>query len=465
MQYITEQHVRDAVFETFRGRQSTKAVLKFKKDLDGNIQRILEAIQDGSYRELMRFYQKTITNKDDKVRHIDAPMLDALIIEHVWLVILRPIYDMVNPGVARNCLPEHGITAKRREFSVLKETKHLFYDLRHLTWLVDVDQRQCYQRVTVKAYRRGMKFMRDKVAEKAGAQDAAFWRWLTDFGEAVSFVDGHLPIGTPTSPYVHQIVMLSFDYWLCANYEWRIRYADNVFVAVPSEAEAHQALWRVRQFWWYELGIRAKRQTARIVAIDDKGVDVCGYVLYRFPDKEVTDHNKGVTFIRSLTLESARHADNDRSWASYFGLLIHADTYNLMQQIERDMKLTELTKKIRIDREMDAKNLPMQNVPQLQTLTLYKYEIRQSKGEDNWIKCLIGTPEMNKETGELTGRTLAFEFHGNYQGIIRWIRELEKIYPDKSFLPIEDARIVNECGYIFKGSTNQLIYIEENGFE
>ena len=114
--------------------------------------------------------------------------------------------------------------------------------------------------------------------------------------------------------------------------------------------------------------------------------------------------------------------------------------------------------------ELDA-NIPMQNVPQLQTLTLYKYEIRQSKGEDNWIKCLIGTPEVNKETGELTGSTLAFEFHGNYQGIIRWIRELERIYPNKEFLPIEDARVVNECGYIFEGSTNQLKYITDDTFE
>lgn len=465
MQYITEQHVRDAVFETFRGRQSTKAVLRFKEDLDAGITKIFEAVNDGSYQELMKFYKKTIVNKNDKVRHIDAPMLTALIIEHVWLVLLRPIYDMVNPGVARNCLPEHGITAKRREYSVLKEAKRLFYDQRHLTWMVDVDQRQCYQRVSVKAYRKGMKFMRSKVMAIKGVpeqwHDYAFWRWLTDFGEDVSFVDGHLPIGTPTSPYVHQIVMLSFDCWLTENYQWAIRYADNVFIAVPTKQEAHQALWRVRQFWWYELGIRVKRQTSRIVAIDDKGVDVCGYVLFRYPDRGITDHNKGVTFMRRSTLDSARKADNDRSWASYFGLLRHADTYNIMQQIERDMKLTELTKKIRIDREMDAKNIPMQNVPGLQTLTLYKYEIRQSKGEDNWIKCLIGTPELNKETGEPTGRTLAYEFHGNYQGIIRWIRELERMFPGKEFLPIEDARIVNECGYIFEGSTNQLKYIEE----
>ena len=470
--YITEQHIREAVLETFEGRQGTKPVLAFKSDLDGNIQHIFEAVQDGTYTEMLRFYKKTIVNKDKKVRHIDAPLLSALVIEHLWLVVMKPVYELVNPGVARNCLPQHGITARKREFSLLKEAKRLFYDQRDLTWLVDVDQRQCYQRVSVKAYRRGMKVMRDKVmatvtiASAAGLfptewHDYRWWRWLTDFGEDVGFVDEHLPIGTPTSPYIHQIVMLSFDCWLRENFKWAVRYADNTFIATPTKDEAHQALWRVRQFWWYEQGIRAKRQTARIVAIDERGVDICGYVLKRFPGRTATEHNKGLTLVRRSTLQSARRTDNNRSWGSYFGLLKHADTFRIMQQIERDMKLTQLTAKIRIDREMDAKNIPMQNVPQLQTLTLYKYEIRQSKGEDNWIKCLIGTPELNKETGEPTGRTLAYEFHGNYQGIIRWIRELEKIFPNKEFLPIEDARIVNECGYIFEGSTNQLRYIEE----
>lgn len=469
--YTTEQHIREAVLETFEGRQRTKLVLAFKSDLDGNIRRIYNAVKDGSYNEMLRFYKKTIINKNDKVRHIDAPLLSALIIEHLWLVLLKPVFELVNPGVARNCLPEHGITAKKRQFSVLKEAKRLFYDLRDLNWLVDVDQRQCYQRVSVKAYRRGMKVMRDKVMAMAeqGMKDFLlpewkeydWWRWMTDFGENVGFVDGRLPIGTPTSPYIHQIVMLSFDLWLKENFLWCIRYADNTFIATHTKAEAHQALWRVKQFWWYVQGIRAKRQTARIVAIDEKGVDICGYVLKRFPGRTPTCHNKGLTLVRRSTMKSAWRTDNNRSWGSYFGLLKHADTFRIMQQIERDMKLTQLTAKIRIDREMDAKNIPMQNVPQLNSLTLYKYEIRQSKGEDNWIKCLIGTPEVNKETGEPTGRMLAFEFHGNYQGIIRWIRELEKIFPNKEFLPIEDARIVNECGYIFEGSTNQLRYIEE----
>ncbi|MBO4906221.1 MAG: hypothetical protein J5486_04180 [Bacteroidaceae bacterium] len=470
--YITEQHIIEAAYDTFRGRHTSRPVLDFKRDFDANVRLLLDSFNDGSYRQQLRYYKKTVVNKNQKVRHCDAPLFYTLLLEHLWLILIRPAYDLVNPGIARNCLPQHGITAKVREYSVVKECKRLFYDLRHLNWLVDIDQRECYRHVTIKSYRKGMKAMRDRVMQMAITGQKSqlihkewlsydWWKWITDYGEEVGFVEGKLPVGTPTSPYIHQIVMLEFDWWMVANFEWSIRYADNVFIALQTKKEAHSALWRVKQFWWYMQGVRAKRQTARIVAIDDKGTDICGYILYRFPGKTATDHNKGLTLIRKSTLNSAKRADNNRSWASYFGMLQHADTYRVMQNIERDMKLTQLTAKIRIDREMDAKNMKMQDVPALHTLTLYKYEIRQNKGEDNWIKCLIGTPEINKETGESTGKTLAFEFHGNYQGIIRWIRELEKMYPNKEFLPIEDARIVNECGYIFEGSTNQLIYIEE----
>jgi len=119
------------------------------------------------------------------------------------------------------------------------------------------------------------------------------------------------------------------------------------------------------------------------------------------------------------------------------------------------MKLQQLTQKIRIDREMDAKQIDMRAVEQLPSFTLYNYEIRSNRGTDNWVKALIGVTDNNHP-----GKELAFEFHGNYQGIIRWLRELEKVYPNREFLPIEEARITNQCGYIFEGSSNQLQYIE-----
>ena len=41
----------------------------------------------------------------------------------------------------------------------------------------------------------------------------------------------------------------------------------------------------------------------------------------------------------------------------------------------------------------------------------------------------------------------------------------EKTFGRERMLPIEDVTIENQCGYIFKGSTNQLKYIEDYEYQ
>lgn len=122
------------------------------------------------------------------------------------------------------------------------------------------------------------------------------------------------------------------------------------------------------------------------------------------------------------------------------------------------MKLTNLTSKIKINRHLDARNIEIKELIN-KKITIYDYEIRyNSQKEANWIKCLVGFEEIIE--GEKTGKIVAREFHGNYQGIIQFISMCEKEFGKANILPIEDAEIENQCGYIFKGSTNQLNYIE-----
>ena len=458
--FCTMKTVEAAELAALKGRANSKDGREWlSKKMENRRTLLVDAQQltlNPEYRQLEK------TNNNGKVRKIDAPTLKTLVMQHLWIELVMPFYRNAEPGVARNCIEGRGVTSDKREGSILKEAKRLFYDRRELNFLACADQRQCYQRLTVKAYRRGMKVLRNIVLSKTNPEKVnetiAFWRWLIDLGEKVSFVDGRLPIGTPTSPLVHHIAMLPFDLWLTENFQWAVRYADNVWVAAESRQGAQEALWRIRQYWWYIYGLRAKRHSAGVLPIDEKGVDLCGYVLLRFPYKSVTDHNKGMTRMRPATLHRAVRSRNDESWAAYFGLMKHADCYGIMQKTEQRMKLTELTKRVRIDREMDAKNIEMRELEGVEH-TVYKYEIRKGREGDNWMKALIGIPEIDPQTNMPTGRIHAREYHGNYQGIIRWLRELEKTGID--FLPIEDARIVNQCGFIYEGSTNQIQFIEE----
>lgn len=126
---------------------------------------------------------------------------------------------------------------------------------------------------------------------------------------------------------------------------------------------------------------------------------------------------------------------------------------------KRMRKLRDLTSTIRIDKKMDADSIDVKNLEGI-VFDIVNYEIRSNnKNEPNWIKCLIGIPETNKE-GIPTGRKLAREFHGNYQGIVNFISKCELTYGKDAIFPITDVEIENRCGYVFKGSTNRLEYID-----
>lgn len=279
---------------------------------------------------------------------------------------------------------------------------------------------------------------------------------LIDYAVSVVFVNGKLPIGTPTSPMAHHVVMLGFDYFVKELSECSVRYADDVMAAFRTKEEAQAAKWRIKNYWWYVMGIRAKRHSIRVFPLDNE-TDFCGYLLNR-NRKPVYSHNKGYVKVRKSTVDRAKRIRTDESWASYFGIMKHADAFNLMKTIEEKMKLRSLTDKIRINRSMDARTIEIRELVDM-PITIYNYEIRyNSQKQPNWIKCLIGFDEV--VDGDKTGRIVAREFHGNYQGIIQFILEAEKKYRKTELLPLEEVEIENQCGYIFKGSTNQLTYID-----
>ena len=434
-----------AAKRAFIGHGGKSEVKEFKENFTDNCEILYKDLIDGNWVNHLTYRKLTKINNNGKLRYIDSPSLVTRIYQVLLLNLLEPIYYKKDNKNAVNCKKGCGITAKVRKNSIVHSLKHIYYDRIDLTYYLIIDQRRCYEHVTIRKFRKMLKYLVDD-------------RWLVDFATKVSFVDGKLPIGTPTSPFVHHVLMLTFDYLAKDIAPFSIRYADDNFLAFYTKEDAQAAKWRIKNFWWYVLGMRAKRGTSIIKPMSEP-CDFCGYVFHR-NHKSVTEHNKGYTLLRERTSRKARLCNNDRSWSSYFGLFKHADAYSLMRKIEVNMKLRRLTEKIRIDRHMDAPNKDIRDLVGV-NMDIYDYEIRHNnQGQPNWIKCLIGIAEMD-DNGEPTGKILAHEFHGNYQGIIQFIVACEAKFSKSRILPLEDVEIENQCGYIFKGSTNQLIYIED----
>lgn len=427
-----------------KGHSNKKEVERMMANAETYAESVLASIADGRYRGGLRYRRLVKKNPNGKERMIDSPMLDTFVLQHLFILLARPYYETHDNLNGINCKPGCGITSSDRKNSVIRRLKHLMYDRRDLDYCVIIDQRKCYEHITPKLFR---KEMRKLTCD----------RELIEFGIDVGFVDGHLPIGTPTSPLMHHIVMLEFDQWSKQVAPFSMRYADDCFFATRTKEDANQLKWRIQNFWWYKLQIRAKASAIRLQPLD-KEVSFCGYVVRRNPGHGVADHDKGYTGLRQNIRARASRCRSDKSWTSYYGLLRHADGYNLMLKIETKMKLRQLTEKIRINRKLDAPNIAPKEL-EGRLFTIYDYEVKcDTKGTPNWIKCLIGIEEKD-EDGNPTGKTKAYEFHGSYMYIVEFITLAERTFGKDNMLPLEEMEITNQCGYIFRGSTNQMEYI------
>jgi hypothetical protein len=227
-----------------------------------------------------------------------------------------------------------------------------------------------------------------------------------------------------------------------------VRYADDVILFFADKADAQQAKWRIKNLWWYELRIFAKRNQA-IVQPMSQPIDFCGTIYHRNKNKSIHEHNKGYCSTRRSTVDRAKVCTR-KSYPSYFGLLSAADNFNLLISLEKEMKLQDLTSKIRIDRSLDAPNINIKELADNSIVfCVHDYEMRTDRnGNINWIKCKISYFDSK------TNRRIVREFHGDYQGIIAFHVALEKAFPNREFLPMTAVSVENSCGFIYVGSSN-----------
>ena len=70
------------------------------------------------------------------------------------------------------------------------------------------------------------------------------------------------------------------------------------------------------------------------------------------------------------------------------------------------------------------------------------------------MKMLVGIAESD-------GRVRDGEIHGCFQWLVQFLWEAEQHFGKEQLLPIADAIIEDQCGYIFADSTNQIKYFEQ----
>ena len=197
---VTKEIVLQAMENAAEGHSKKEEVDKMMAHPDTYSEMVLARIKSGEYPRHFKYRKLKKKNPNGKERDIDSPELFLFVLQHLFILLAKPIYDKHDNFNGLNCKPGCGITASDPAKSVIRKMKHVLYDRRDLHYGLIIDQRKCYEHVRPKIFRKEMR----KITSD---------RELIEFGIKVGFVDGHLPIGTPTSPLMHHIVMLEFDHW------------------------------------------------------------------------------------------------------------------------------------------------------------------------------------------------------------------------------------------------------------
>jgi hypothetical protein len=413
---------------------------------DADAESFLADILNDTYTQNIAYRKLKKRNSNGKIRDILQPNNYTLVLQHLCKILLQPYYDRYDNNVGLNCKVGHGISAKQRANSVVKRIKHIYYDLRQYSYALIIDQRQCYAHIQIKTVRKALK--------KIGVP-----RWLNDYAVSVCFYNKQFPIGVPTSPLVHHIVMVENDKLAKSLSPHAVRYADDNFIPFRSKEEAQQALWRVKNLWWYTLQIRAKRQSVRIIPLSVPS-DFCGNVFHRNENKCITDHNKGYTLVRPSIVERAKRCTN-RNYPSYFGLIKVTDGFGLLLKLEKDLKLSALTNKIRLSRSnLDAPEIDIEELYKHETaFDIEDYDIRMGKdNKPNWIRCLISLP--SEEENKRIVRSLS----GGFASIAMFVEQCEQELSRKELLPIQDCVVDKLNGFYLRGSLQLIVAKEGDKF-
>lgn len=349
---FTYNDIMLAARRAIRGHRGKKEVIQFESDFENCCKTLWNDLQNGNWKNIVSEYRRwdSVNKSNGKLRHIESPSLCCRIYQHLLLLKLEDWYRKHDNLNGLNCKKGCGICSgirnkSNRNHSIVRKLKHIIYDRTDLHYALIIDQRKCYGHVHPNQFR-------SAIYKLGISNDSRF----VDFAVKCSFCGkgtGNipLPIGTPTSPVVHHIIMKEFDNWVVNEFGITSRFADDNILFFRTSEEAQAAKWRIQNYWWYNLKIRAKSRSIRILDIDKAGIDFCGYVFKRNwnQSRSVQSHNKGCVRIRKSTLKRIyRMAGDPKSYGSYFGSLNQADEFINMRSIENSKpNLPKLSNRIK----------------------------------------------------------------------------------------------------------------------
>jgi RNA-directed DNA polymerase len=274
-------------------------VEEFERHLEANLEKLSQALHDGSYRPqpIRRVWIPKPGGKEK--RPLGIPTVRDRVAQAALRAVLEPIFERDFAAQSYGFRPKRGCKdALRRVDTLLKQGYH---------WVVDADLKSYFDTIPHAGL---MAQVEGKVAD--GKVLGLLAAYLT--AKVMETAQGWVPEeGTPQgaviSPLLSNLYLDPLDHLLAGKGYEMVRYADDFVILCRSEAEAREALAQV-QTWTASAGLQLHPLKTRTVdARQPGGFDFLGYHFergYRWPRQKSLDKLKDA--LRAKTRRTHGHS-------------------------------------------------------------------------------------------------------------------------------------------------------------
>lgn len=329
---FTFEELVQAYLDCRHHKRNTATALAFEQDLERNLIRLNEELQDGSYRP-GRSICFVITRP--KPREVWAADFRDRIVHHLLYNRISPRFYASFVADSCACIPGRGTLygAKRLESKIRSQTEnwskpawYLKCDLAN--FFVSIDKRMLWQQIAARVTEPWWLWLTHAVLFHDPRQDFE----LKGARELIDLVPPHkrlcnqpvhlgLPIGNLSSQFFANIYLNELDQYVkhvirCRHY---IRYVDDFILLHESSEWLNEALAKIDTFLPTVLNVRLNPKKTILQPVD-RGIDFVGQVI-----KPWNRRTRRRTLNEAISrIDHMEQADVFASANSYFGLLRQA---------------------------------------------------------------------------------------------------------------------------------------------
>ena len=242
-------------------------VKEFERHLEANLEKLSQSLRNGTYgpQPIRRAWIPKLGSKE--MRPLGIPTVRDRVVQAALRAVLEPIFERDFAAHSYGFRPNRGCKDALRRVDALMDAGY--------HWVVDADLKSYFDTIPHPAL---MAQVKEKVTDSRvlGLLQAFLTAKVMETAEGWAPEEG-TPQGAVISPLLSNLYLDPLDQLMARAGSEMVRYADDFVILCRSEAEARQALERVRS-WTVSAALRLHPTKTRIVdATQAGGFDFLGY--------------------------------------------------------------------------------------------------------------------------------------------------------------------------------------------